>query len=134
MIDGQNKPAKRVYYLAHPVSGDVESNLANVREWLRVLIDKFPEIIVVAPWYGEVASYINLTVTPDFYARVIADDMDVVAKLDGIIGVGGSWTPGMMKERLASRDAGGHIVDLSQFWSPADVLDWGAVRAAILRT
>lgn len=77
---------KEVYYVAHPVSGDIDANIANVLDWIRWLTVNEPSRVYIAPWVAEVKAFQGRgqDITPEFYDRVLADDCDVVRHLDGI--------------------------------------------------
>lgn len=77
---------KQVYYVAHPVSGDIGANVKNVISWIRWLTIHEPSRVYIAPWVAEVQAFQGQEegITPDFYDRVLADDCDVVRHLDGI--------------------------------------------------
>lgn len=99
-----------IYYVAHPVSGDVKQNLINVKLWIRWLIDTYPEHAFIAPWitYVEVLDDSN----PVHRARGMRDDLLVIPRCDGIVLVGGLLSSGMAHELDAARMAGKHVLDL----------------------
>lgn len=113
-------PAKEVFYVAHPVSGDVAANVTNVIAWIKWLTLNDPSRIYVAPWVAEVLAFKDEVVDPAFYDRVLADDVTVLRKLDGILLVGGSISRGMGIERDGVRE-GMTIQDWSYARTPADL-------------
>lgn len=114
--------SKEVWYVAHPVSGDVKGNVANVIQWIRWLTINEPSRVYIAPWVAEVQAFDQDIggAEPDaaFYDRVLADDCDVVRHCDGILLVGGKVSRGMALERDAARDAGKCVVDRSDLRTP----------------
>lgn len=112
--------SKQVWYLAHPVTGDPEGNVKNAIAWIRFLTLVAPERVYIAPWVAEVQAFFGQDVTPDFYDRVLADDMDVVRRCDGVVMVGGRISRGMDLEACAARESGGEVQDLSCLRSPPE--------------
>lgn len=119
---------KPIIYVAHPVTGDVKANCDKVLKWLRWLTEVDPTRIYIAPWVGEVLAHLDLDPIPaDFYDRVLSDDEEVVARLDGVMltGVGreGPYvrpngfmkSSGMTREVAAAALSGGAIFDLRCF-------------------
>lgn len=113
---------KEVWYVAHPVSGDVKGNIQNVIRWIHWLTLNDPSRVYIAPWVAEVQAFDKDIggAEPDaaFYDRVLADDCDVVRHLDGVLMVGGKVSRGMALERQAALDAGLKVVDLSPLREP----------------
>jgi len=114
-----NKP---VFYVAHPVSGDIEANLANVIKWIAWLTDNDRSRVYIAPWVAEVMAFKDRgEISPEFYDRVLADDMNVVNRLDGILLVGGTVSRGMALERDAALVGGKTVQDWSEYRTPSDL-------------
>lgn len=121
---------KKVIYLAHPVSGDVRSNVEKALGWIRWLTKVDPSRVYIAPWIAEVTAFIDQDpVDPEFYDRVLSDDEDVVRHLDGVLIAGGRLRPngtlqsvGMTREVAANAMAGGVLFDMSMYdtWEDAD--------------
>lgn len=124
---------KPIIYVAHPVSGDVKANCDKVLKWLRWLTEVDPSRIYIAPWVGEVLAHLDQDPIPaDFYDRVLSDDEEVVARLDGILltGIGNDGpyrrengfmkSTGMTREVAAAALSGGVIYDLRQYASAED--------------
>lgn len=124
---------KPIIYVAHPVTGDVKANCDKVLRWLRFLTEVDPSRIYIAPWVGEVLAHLDLDPIPaDFYDRVLSDDEEVVARLDGILltGIGeeGPYrrpnglmkSSGMTREVAASVLAGGDVFDMRHFGTADD--------------
>lgn len=111
---------KEVFYVAHPVSGDVKANIANVVAWIKWLTLHDPSRIYIAPWVAEVLSFEGEIVDEAFYARVLADDVTVLRKLNGILMVGGHISRGMGIERDGMAP-GQTLQDWSYARTPADL-------------
>lgn len=116
----QDKGEKPVFYVAHPVSGDVKTNIENVIQWIRWLTLNDPSRVYIAPWVAEVQAFMGDVVEPGFYDRVLRDDVTVVRKLDGILMVGGTISRGMGIERDGMRE-GMTLQDWSYARTPADL-------------
>lgn len=112
---------KEVYYVAHPVTGDPVGNAYKTIAWIRWLTLNDPSRVYVAPWVAEVLAFAQENCDPAFYARVLADDQDVVRHLDGVLLVGGTLSRGMALECDAAIETHKRIVDWHRFRSPEDV-------------
>lgn len=137
------KEHKAVWYVAHPVSGDHEGNARNAIAWIKWLVLNDPTRVYIAPWVAEVLAFSDAVMTPEFYDRVLCDDEEVVARLDGILLVGGRVSTGMARELEAARESYLDVLDLTRFVSPpaddtpeAEALrktlathDWGALES-----
>ncbi len=126
---------KPIIYIAHPVSAGLtpKENALNTLQWVKWFVDNDPRRIYIAPWVAEVQAFLDVKVSPEFYQRVLDDDCDVVLRMDGIVGVGGQWTRGMLQERATARAANRDILDMTRFLRPSDVpayfdieLEWGS--------
>lgn len=47
---------KRIVYVAHPIGGDVSANLKHLFQCLNYISRKYPDVIPVAPYIGDVMS------------------------------------------------------------------------------
>lgn len=110
---------REVWYVAHPVRGDVAANLRNVKDWLRWFFLNDPERVYIAPWVAEVEAMMELGFEerPDIVEKALADDVEVVKRCTGVVMVGGRITTGMAIER----DAAAKVRDLSKYVTPADL-------------
>jgi hypothetical protein len=133
-----------VFYMAHPVSQDVNSgergeqyfrkNVSNAKRWLKWLMENDRTRVYSAPWIIEVELAINNHLTTT-YAEALADDREVVARFDGIILVGGAITLGMQEELDVAKALKKYIIDWSKFrspWSPKS--DAGIAASILLRS
>ncbi len=88
---------RAVLYMAHPLGGDVPSNLARAMRWLRWLRKSFPETTFVAPWIAAVVAGED-DADPAQREAGLVDACAVVALLDGVVLVGGRISTGMQRE------------------------------------
>ncbi len=94
-----------VVYFAHPLGGDIDANMQRALRWLSWLYDEEPDTTFVAPWLVGVSLF-RLKFPPGiddkghpFRERCMRDNLEAVGRCDGIIGCGGMWSPGMVRER-----------------------------------
>lgn len=125
--------SKKVFYVAHPVSGDPLGNCDKVCAWIKWLTLNVPEHIFIAPWVAEVRAFADENALPEFYDRVLADDQEVVRHCDGILLVGGKVSRGMQLELDAARATNKLIINVAG-WDrvPSGPLEDGA-HAMVLR-
>lgn len=102
---------RRVWYMAHPVAGDVAGNLARAHRWLRWLMDCCPDDAVIAPWIPGVV--VGDDSDPAQRQRGLLDCAATSARCDGVILVGGRVSTGMAIERDAAIAAGREVRDLT---------------------
>lgn len=50
------KDHMRIAYIAHPIGGDVEANLADLRRIVRVVNHRFPDVVPFVPYYADCVS------------------------------------------------------------------------------
>lgn len=86
-------PTKPVVYLCHPVSGDVEANLAATRVWIKWLVDR-TTWAVSAPW----VAYVEALAEAGYRERGLADDLALVERHTLVIAVGDRCSEGMSVE------------------------------------
>ena len=86
----------RVIYLCHPVSGDVEANLARARRWLRWIYDTRPGIAVLCQWVLD-CEVLDDNV-PEHRAAGLQHDFDIIERCVEIWAVGGRCSGGMGME------------------------------------
>lgn len=86
----------RVIYLCHPVSGDVENNLARARRWVRWIYDTQPGVAVLCMWVidCEVLDDSN----PAHRAVGLEHDFAILERCDEVWAVGGRLSSGMLME------------------------------------
>ena len=103
---------RKVYYVAHPVSGDVDGNIKRAFAWLRYLRRQDPGSAYQAPWIAALLIGEDDS-DPAQRERGLLDCEATAAKCDGIVLVGGRVSVGMARERAAVVAAGGDVRDLT---------------------
>lgn len=103
---------RQLYYVAHPLSGDVQGNLARALRWLAWLAKRDADRAYIAPWIAFVMAGASDN-DPVARARGLADDVAVVTRCDGIVLCGGRVSRGMATERDAMVAICGEILDLT---------------------
>lgn len=121
---------KPIIYVAAPVTGDPVGNAQRAIRWVRWFVEKDPSRIYIAPWVAEVLGFANEQLASGFYQRVLDDDVEVVARLDGLVGVAGKWSGGMLQERVVPRVRRRPVLDMTEFLEPTDVPDTFNLEAA----
>lgn len=46
----------KIAYIAHPISGDIESNLADLRRIVKKVNTEYPEVVPFVPYYVDIVS------------------------------------------------------------------------------
>lgn len=88
----------KIIYMAHPVSGDVENNLAKARRWYKWISSNY-DVIVLANWIVDCEVFDNST----DYDAVLRKDEEIVRRcVDELWLVGGEISPGMKRESVAA--------------------------------
>ena len=100
-----------VAFVAHPVRGDLDANLARARRWLRWLISEYPDTSFNLGW--EVYCRVLDDAKPEERARGMRDARAQLTRCDTIFVVGGATTPGMKEEVALAGSCGLAIVDLT---------------------
>lgn len=112
---------KPIIYVAAPVSGDPVGNAQRAIRWVKWFVNEDSTRIYIAPWVAEVLSFVDEELAPGFYQRVLDDDVEVVFRLDGLVGVGGKWSGGMLQERVVPYVQRRPLLDMTRFLEPTDV-------------
>lgn len=110
-----------VYYMAHPLGGDVDVNMKRAGRWLSWLRRTFPKVTFIAPWIAAVMSG-ESDDDPAQREAGLVDAVAVVAVCDGVVMVGGRISSGMERERQAAS----WELDLTDLGDepPADFEQW----------
>lgn len=66
----------KVVYIAHPIGGDVESNLADLRRIIRRINLECPGVVPFAPYYSDVVSMDDSVASER--SRGIQNDMEIL--------------------------------------------------------
>jgi len=100
----------RVVYMAHPVSGDVEANLARAKRWYKWITDNY-KVGVVADWIINCEIYDDSNPADREAGLLVCEE--IASRCDEIWLVGGVVSNGMAREAEAAEAAGVTVVDLS---------------------
>ena len=65
-----------IVYIAHPISGDIEANLADIRRIVRKINMENPDYVPLVPYYADIVS-LDDTI-PEERARGIANGIAVI--------------------------------------------------------
>ena len=123
-----------VWYIAHPVTGDPVANCFNAIAWLRWFAEHDNSRVYVAPWIPEVLAYAGVPTKseePGGYDWALAGDEQVIAKLDGLVAVGGHVSKGMKREMDFARKSQKYVTDMSQYRSPRDLPEGFFIEEAV---
>lgn len=101
-----------IWYLAHPVAGDVAANAQRALRWLRWIRREQPETCIIAPWLASLLAGDDDN-DPKQRERGLRDAELVLGLCDGIILVGGRISSGMQRELDRCADNGGEVCDLT---------------------
>jgi hypothetical protein len=117
---------RKVFYVAHPVSGDVDGNIKRAFQWLRWLRRQDSRSAYQAPWIAAILSGEDDS-DPRARERGLLDCEATAAKCDGIVLVGGRISVGMARERDACIAGGGVVVNLTHLGEepPTDMVTRG---------
>jgi hypothetical protein len=102
----------RVVYMAHPVSGDVEGNLAKARVLIRQMEEAFPDVAIVASWITECEIWDDAN--PVERAAGLQRDMAVLARCHELWLVGPHVSGGMAMERDHAIGLGIPVRDMTE--------------------
>lgn len=105
----------RVFYMCHPVAGDVAANLERAKRWIRWLHDAIPDGVVIAPWILDLETLPLRDVVPADRERGLQRCTAVARRCTGMLLVGGRITAGMQREALEAYYAGIGVFDLTSF-------------------
>lgn len=114
-----NSPMRRqVFYVAHPLAGDLAKNLANAKVWLRWLRTTFPETTFIAPWISSIDSGADDN-DPNAREQGLLDACAVLGLIDGIVLCSGLYSSGMQREELYTQAMRKAVYDLGKLgWTP----------------
>lgn len=100
-----------IFFVAHPVGGDVAGNLARTFRWLRWLTETHPYRIYTVPWVAEVMTFDDAN--PSERAASIERNRAIIGRCDGIVLVGGRISTGMSIELAAAQAHQLDVLDLT---------------------
>lgn len=101
----------RVVYIAHPIGGDVEANLADLRRIVAIVNREWPNVVPFAPYYADCVSLDDHN--PDDRERGIRNDQFLIKSgiLDEMWLTGPTLSAGMRAERLLAMNYGIPVLD-----------------------
>lgn len=102
-----------IWYMAHPVAGDVQANVQRALRWLAWLRKEEPEACIIAPWIPALLAGEDDN-DPAQRERGLRDCELVAELVDAIVLVGGSVSRGMQRELDAVTRNGGAVADLTK--------------------
>lgn len=102
--------SRPVFYVAHPVAGDVPGNIARVLRWHRWLTEAHPYRLYTIPWLPDVLAFDDAN--PAERAAGMERNMLHLRRCDGIALVGGRVSSGMQAELDAATALGLDCVNL----------------------
>lgn len=92
-----------IWYMAHPVGGDVLANLSRAKRWLAWLQAQMPiDVVVIAPWITAIEVGAD-DGDPAQRERGLRGDCALVRRCDGVFLVGGRISEGMAREAKYAR-------------------------------
>lgn len=101
----------KIVYIAHPISGDIEANLADLRRIVRKINLKYPHIVPFVPYYADIVSLDDNV--PAERERGIQNDIAVLRS--GIVKelwlTGDKISKGMMAEKMLAEELGIPVID-----------------------
>lgn len=68
----------KIVFVAHPISGDIEANLADIRRIVRRINLQYPDVVPFVPYYVDVVSLYDTI--PEERARGIKNDMEILTR------------------------------------------------------
>lgn len=104
----------KICYIAHPISGDVEDNLTDIRRIVRKInIYGGPDIVPFVPYYVDTVAMNDRV--PDERARGIKNGAAVLTSgvVDELWLTGKEISPGMAAEAKLAREKGIPVIDLT---------------------
>ncbi len=114
---------RKVFYMAHPVSGDVDGNIKRALQWLAWLRRSFPAVTFIAPWIAGLMSGDDDS-DPAQREAGLVDCCAAVERCNGAVFVGGRISSGMARERRHAK----HLIDLTYFGADPPVELYSAVE------
>jgi hypothetical protein len=102
----------KIVYLAHPISGDVEANLEDLRRIVRNINLEHPDIVPFVPYYADIVSLNDND--PDERSRGIRNDFEIIDRgiPDELWLTGTKISFGMALEKDSAEKKGIPVVDM----------------------
>lgn len=95
-----------IAYIAHPISGNIEANLADICRIVKKINLQYPMIMPFVPYYADVVAMDDRI--PEERARGIQNDVEIINRKipDQLWLTGKTISPGMEAEAEAARANG----------------------------
>lgn len=103
----------KVFFMSHPVAGDVEGNLARAKRWLVWLYASSSGMVVIAPWIHDVELLPLRDSDPAEREIGLNRCFAVIGRCSGVYLVGGHVSPGMAREAAWAAGRGLEVRDLT---------------------
>lgn len=95
----------KVWYMAHPVAGDVPGNIARAKRWFRWLVKAVPgDVCVIAPWLETLEWCAEDDGDPAVRERAMQRNVVLANLCDAVVLVGGRVSAGMQREADAAKE------------------------------
>lgn len=106
-----NDSELKIVYVAHPIGGDVAANMRHLREVLRRINHRYPNVVPFCPYYADVVSLDDHD--PDDRARGIKNSEAVIRRgiVDEVWTTGWKMTSGMHNEVRIFAEMGVPVVN-----------------------
>jgi len=100
-----------IAYIAHPISGDIEANLADLQRIVRRINLEHPDVVPFVPYYADIVSMDDNI--PEERSRGIKNDTEIIRRgiPDEVWLTGERISAGMAMEVLAAKQSGIAIID-----------------------
>lgn len=116
-------------YFAHPLGGDITSNVARALRWLAFLVAREPDVSFLCPWLPFVDVFRALHPGADDHGhplrdRFMRDNLAIASVCEGIVLAGGRVSPGMQRELDVVAENGNWVADLTSLGAEPPPRDW----------
>lgn len=102
----------KIAYIAHPIGGDIQGNLSDLRRILRLINVTHSDVVPFCPYYSDIVSLDDNV--PEERARGIANDTTILRS--GLVHemwlTGERISTGMSHEAAIAKEMGIPIIDL----------------------
>lgn len=121
----QKTAMSKIVYIAHPIGGDVEANLANIRRIVKYinLSPKYATVVPFVPYYADVVSMDDNV--PAEREKGLKNDLEIIKRpgmIDELWLCGHKISEGMKREAFAAWDAGIPVVTFNHLIEQAEKL------------
>ncbi len=101
----------RIIYIAHPISGDIEENLSDIRRIVRKVNIENADVVPLVPYYADVVSLDDNI--PEERRRGIENDIAVLKSgcIQELWLTGNKFSYGMQQEAKLATELGIPVID-----------------------